>query len=729
MKPSAARLLLFSNTASYRRLAGIVAGVAVAVAMLLIMLGTYLHLPDRADRAAWATVPGTAVTATDGTLSDGVTPKFAESPGVILRHAGTDYLGSTPIDVVRVAATQDTAVTFPGSLAAPRPGEYYASPAMADLIASTPADELGDRYGTMIGELPPSTLKGPTQLAVLAGADWDQLTSLGNVDAVSDFATRSTRSDSTTYRLVIAIGSIALLVPITLLIGIVSQLGAAERRERFATVRLIGAGRKAIATLSGLEMGLASLAGAVAGIGLMYVLRPAAALIKVLGSESYLRDLTPSAGWMAVAALGIAVLGGLSAWWRTYRDDVGALGSSRERAEKRVTLARFIPLALGITMFAGATLTVNSQSAGGSLFALGLLGGFALTAFGIVFAGPWMTKVLAVLFTRTARTAPSMVAAGRLSRHPRATFRSVAGLVVAVFLVSMFAGSASVVSAIAKPTDVAGMISLDAVTAPVASTTDVAALVGALESTPGVTRAVMAYKGDGGGDVMTAADAAAVGLIPPAGAQAVEVNLSGALNENVGRTTSEPPVSVPAIDTSVPYDVIALTDGTDASIERARTTMVASGMVTSPPQTRATYADAGAMTMINELGVMAYIGMGIAVAISALALTVATIAAALDRKRTFGLLRLSGMPVRALRRVITTEAAVPLSVTLLASSGLGFLMAWLMIAALGSDASMGAPDARYWVAIAASLALGAAAITSSFGMVRRSTELTSTRFE
>lgn len=726
MKPSAARLLLFSNAASYRRLAGIVAGVAVAVAMLLILLGTYLHLPDREDRGAW--ISQEVTTGTQG--YDGAVALPAPGAGVILTRVGVDYLGLTPIDVVRVAATQDTQVAFPAGLTPPGPGEYYASPAMAALIASTPSDELGDRYGTMIGELPASTLKGSTQLAVLAGAKWDALAVLPGTTAVDQFATRGRHDDSTTYRLVIAIGSIALLVPITLLIGIVSQLGAAERRERFATVRLIGAGRKVIAALSGLEMGLASLVGAVAGVGLMYVLRPAAALIKISGAESFLDDLTPPPGWTAIAVLGVALLGGSAAWWRTYRDDVGALGSSRERAEKRATVARLIPLALGLGAFSVATLGESWLDP--TLFTFGLLGGFALTAFGIVVAGPWVTKVLAAFFTRNARTAPSLVAAGRLSRHPRATFRSVAGLVVAVYLVSMFAGLTSFLSSTATPREATGMISLDALVAPLSPEADAAGLVSLLESTPGVSRAVLVYGGDatsGYADLMTAKDAAAVGFAPPAGAEAVAVNMSTALYEATDRSSPETPSRVDAIDTAAPSQVIAVTDGDEASIERARTAMIASGSVSGAPYTRANLADAGNLTTINELGVMAYIGMGIAVAISALALTVATITAALDRKRTFGLLRLGGMPVRALRRVITTEAAVPLSVTLLGSAGLGFFVAWLMIGALGNGETMGVPDGRYWIAIVASLALGGAAIASSFGMVRRSTEVTSTRFE
>ena len=77
--------------------------------------------------------------------------------------------------------------------------------------------------------------------------------------------------------------------------------------------------------------------------------------------------------------------------------------------------------------------------------------------------------------------------------------------------------------------------------------------------------------------------------------------------------------------------------------------------------------------LIRGLAVLAYLGMFVAVAIAGLSLAVATASAILDRKRVLGLMRLMGMPVSVLRRIITREAAVPLLTVLLLSVGLGFL--------------------------------------------------------
>jgi hypothetical protein len=723
MNLAASRLIVLPHASAYRRLIGIVAGVAVATAMLFILLGTYLHLPDRADRVAWT--QQTSVTVRAPELDDRAIPR----DDAILLAMDRGLAFGEVFHVVTTAATPTTTVAFPGGLDAPQPSQYYASPAMQALIESVPRDQLADRYGTFAGYIPDDALKGSTQLLVLAGVDWASAAAAHNTSLVEGFETNGARDESISYRIIIAIGAIALLVPIVLLVGIVSQLGAAARRERFATVRLVGAGRKQVAALSALEMGLATLAGSVLGVAVMFALRPAAALIRFGGTESFVADLTPPA-WAIVATIaGVTALGAASAWIRTFRDDVGALSSTRERPEKRATAWRLVPIFAGL-----ASLTLSSTFATRiptAVAVLGILGGFALVAFGVIFAGSYLTRLLASVVRRLSRSAPSLVAAGRLGRHPRATFRSVAGLVVAVFIVSMFAGMSSVVDAAATPRDVPGALVPGVVMGELDQTAPDAAAVLALERMPGVERVIVAGHDDDwafGRIVLTEEEARALGALDVPESELVVLDAFSLIMAGTDREEPAAPQAF-AGAAPAPSSVFVLTDGSDGSVERARTALLLTGALTSTPLTRAEFADAGASQLLNELAIMAYIGMAIAVAISAIALAVATIASALDRKRTFGLLRLAGMPVGYLRRVIATEAAVPLAGMIAWSAGLGFLVAWLLVGALMPMGAMRAPDARYWLAMFASVGIGAVAITSSFGMVRRSTEVASTRFE
>jgi hypothetical protein len=61
---------------------------------------------------------------------------------------------------------------------------------------------------------------------------------------------------------------------------------------------------------------------------------------------------------------------------------------------------------------------------------------------------------------------------------------------------------------------------------------------------------------------------------------------------------------------------------------------------------------------------------------------VSTIAAILDHRRVLGLLRFMGMPVSTVRRVILAEAALPARHRLRLCTGLGFLVAWCVVAGL-----------------------------------------------
>ncbi len=56
-------------------------------------------------------------------------------------------------------------------------------------------------------------------------------------------------------------------------------------------------------------------------------------------------------------------------------------------------------------------------------------------------------------------------------------------------------------------------------------------------------------------------------------------------------------------------------------------------------------------------------------------------------------------------------------------------MAAVLIHTLGSGLFLTWPDPMYWWALAGSIALAAASVSGSFGVVRRSTEIASTRFE
>ena len=753
MRLAAARMIVFGAAGSLRRLLAIAAGVALGSAMVLVLLGAYAHMPERDDRVGWATPRGLYRTYTDA--GDLVLPASADDQVLVMNSA--DYVRGRAFERVTVATTAHSTVAFPSNLAPLRPGQYYASPALADLIARYPANELGQRYGEFAGVLPDTALRGPDQLIVLMADDWDHLVRDPNARVQTGLPTTGPHDGSLTFRIILGVGAVALLIPVALLVGIVSQLGAAARRERYATVRLIGAGRRAMALLAAVEMAAAALLGAVAGLGVAAALRPLARRLPINGATSFPGDLDLSAPLAAGALAAVVAVTTVIAWWRAYRDDDGALGATRERAEKPATWTRVILLVVGLAALTGATLMAQSPSANESLVFLGLVGGFAAITLGVVLAGSWLTRVVSAAFARRARGGSALVAASRLARHPRATFRSVAGVVVAVFIVSVLAGVSSSVKGIVASTERPGLIPLDAVVADVEPWSDPQAMVRAAQATPGVERAMVVWTasdagnssdaGDSGIDdgsaygadfsddvavydtVLSRDDAVALGIPDLPDSPWVSVDFYTMMAGDIFAQTPAPAAPGRAPDMTQAMYVVAMTDGTDATVDRARTALDVAGNTSAAPVTRPEFAGAGTLDTTYQMSLLAYLGMAIAVGISALTLTIATVAAALDRKRTFALLRLSGMPVRSLRRTVTIEAAMPLGVTLVASAGLGFAVALVLVTTLGHDLYLTWPDPLYWWALLAAVAVAAVAVGSSFGLVRRSTEIASTRFE
>ncbi|WP_458112304.1 FtsX-like permease family protein [Arthrobacter sp. R1-13] len=197
-------------------------------------------------------------------------------------------------------------------------------------------------------------------------------------------------------------------------------------------------------------------------------------------------------------------------------------------------------------------------------------------------------------------------------------------------------------------------------------------------------------------------------------------------------TTQPVPLSAAATDKVEglhPVVMMIDTDGSPEAMDRARTVLNSPGITAMPA---ASVADSKLQTgtlIVQGLAVLAYLGMFVATAIAGISLAVATASAVLDRARVLGLMRLMGMPVSVIRRIIAREAAVPLLAVLLLSIGLGFLVAWLMVTSIDDTYKVTWPTADYFMALGLSLLLALGAVTATFGLIRTNTAVTATRFE
>lgn len=744
------KLAITGSRSAYGRLAGIAGGVAVGVCLLLLLWGGANGLNARDDRGAWLREMGgspvsfPSEAASSSSSTGGATP--SEAPAPIPLTADTVLMRSNPVEVFRdrlinrrdFAALTSTAFTIPGVGTPPAPGEYYASPALQQLIETTPPNELGDRYGTFAGTIDDSALPGPDSLIVVTGSTEAELRNSGYASLVSGFTTDPYGGNASSYTTVLALGAIAVFFPVLLLISIVTGLGAAERRERFATLRLIGASPRVVSRIAAAETAIPSLIGAVFGVGLAVLLRPVAAQLQVNGTRMFVSDL--STGWGAgLSAVAVVVVASaLTAAHRTRRAGIGPLGVTQSAPEIPPRVRRLVPLLAGLTaMILAALLSRTANSLSAQLQTPLLLGGFVLILIGIVIAGPWLTMLVSRTGARRARSAAAVVALNRIQRTPAATFRAVSGLVIAVFVVSVFAGASSVIETQPTPTAVPGLphpTSLNATISTGHTAADATSTKDSLEQLPGIRHATIGY----GAAAFTEAnaerkihiksqDAPSLGFTTIPTADVVTLDMSFLESWT---TTPVPllPATTSTLDQLVPVAIMIQTDGTPEAIDRARTALNTSGITGTPGATPTDLELQSSARLVQGLAVLAYLGMVIAVVIAGVSLAVGTASAVLDRKKVLGLMRLMGMPASALRRIILGEAAVPLLTVLALSIGLGFLVAWLMVTGIDDSYKVTWPGVDYFIALGISLILALAAVTATFGLIQRNTTPTTTRF-
>lgn len=746
MNPVIARLALAGARSSAGRLAGIAGGVAIGVCLILLLWGAAQGLSDRDQRAAWLREEGkspfSAPAEVDGTMPEGEPQLIPLTAQTILVGRADDVFRDRLIQRRDIAATENSTVEIPGIGSAPRPGTYYASPALQELIEATPAEQLGDRYGTYAGTIDDTALAGPDSLVVITGATEDQLHPAMALARVSGFTSNPYGDNAATYATLMALGGIAVLFPVLLLISISTRLGATQRTERFATLRLIGATPRTVAGIAAAETALPALVGAVAGVAAAVVLRPVAAQVPVGESRLYVHDLAAGPVLSTAVVILVVAASTAAAARGTARAGIGPLGAARARPEPTPRPRRALPLVAGLVSMTAAAVLVPVEAPWGYVVVqLLLVLGFALTTVGLVVIGPWLTLLASRVGLARASSAAAVIAAGRIRSTPVGTFRAVSGLVVAVFMVSAFAGASSAVDQAELPPARPGLLLptsvyayLDEETEP-AEAQQVAAEIETLPRIPSTAvlydRPTPAAAAAGPYDsnvYLAAEDASGLGFEDPVtGPVAV-------FDDDFFTPWTEHPVSletasVQDMSSLQLFAVVINTDGTPEAVDRARTALNTSGVTSTPATSRSDVTATQTTRLIHSLSVLAHLGTFVAVTIAGISLALATGAAIIDRRRALGLMRLMGMPLSALRGIIVREAAVPLLSVLLLSAVLGFLAAWLVVESLHDTYSVSWPGPTYFATLGLSLILALVSVLMTFGLLRTHTSITVTRFE
>jgi hypothetical protein len=418
------RLTLRSGREALVRLIVTAAAVAIGVAILLAVAADFNAFRTTNNKACWECTQGSAVT-----LSETGQPRAAGRAE--LWNYGDDIYDGQTIERLDVAALGPGAPLPPGISRLPGPGQFYASPAMAALLRSVPRDELADRFpGVQVGTIGQAALTGPDELVIYSGRTAAQLAALPHTVQVSHIqAGPSKQVWSPYFRDAFVVGALAFLFPILILIGTATRLAAARLEQRYAALRLVGSTTRQISVIAAVDAVVSALLGVVAGLVLFTLLRPALAGTAITSARYFSSEVTLNATDYATVLVAVPVASALAALLSLRRVRISPLGVSRRITPPLPRIIRIIPLGAGVVLFGVGIIQTNRQQFS-PLALLGLL----VIMIGLVVAGPWLTGWAARLLGQTAAGASSLLAARRVSDNPRAAFRAVRGLVLAVFL-------------------------------------------------------------------------------------------------------------------------------------------------------------------------------------------------------------------------------------------------------------------------------------------------------
>jgi hypothetical protein len=711
------------------------AAVALGVGLLLAVLAGVNGLHAETDRGTWLDTSAQASRPTS--TSDR-----------LWWLSSTDQFGNQAIDRIDVAATGPNVPVPPGLSHLPGPGDYFASPDLTTLLRSEPANELRDRFpGRQIGTIGAAALPSPNSLIIVIGHTARQLSQApGAVEVgaiqrtpANCYACQNTIGSGPVLQFILVGGAVALLLPVLILIATASRLSAARREERFAAMRLVGATPHQISVVSAVEAVVAAVAGVAVGFALFSVLRPLLYHVPFTGAPLAEGDL--SLHWIDIvfAVIGVPVAAVVSARLALRRVQISPLGVKMRASSRPPRIVRIIPLLAGIAVLAYFDAAGKPGSNGGQL--LEMLVGFVLLLVGLVLAGPWFTTAGSRLMTKRANRPATLIAGRRLLDNPKAAFRFISGLVIALFVASAAIGA---LSSAAASSSGGGSAGKDTLAEPFCSfstsnchaSAEVPSVPGQvlaeLRTTPGVRSVTVVHESPSQAQQMNSfgvvacdqlAKTPAIGKCAP-GATVASIGyfLSNLLGHNShASSTVWPSAHLSAAKAArLPVDaVVVATNGSSSAIERTRTVLERAFPFQGTPVTVEALdpSTARLLAMIQDVTDVIIVA-SLIIASCSLAVNIA--AGLGERKRPFSLLRLTGVPTALLHRVVALESALPLLLVAAVSIVVGLVSAALYLhSQVGIAFSI--PGIAYWATVLGGLAASLAIIASTFPLLDRMT--------
>jgi hypothetical protein len=503
-------------------------------------------------------------------------------------------------------------------------------------------------------------------------------------------------------------------------------------------MRLVGATPHQVSVIAAVEASVAAVAGVAVGFALYVPLRLLLAHAQFTGAPLAPGDLSLTVTDILIVVVGIPIAAVASARAGLRRVRISPLGVTRRATPPPPGAVRMIPLVTGVALLAYFAIAGKPQ--GNTSQLLELVGGLLLILVGLMLAGPWLTKLGSQLMAARANRPATLIAGRRLLDNPGAAFRSISGLVLALFVTSAAIGALG--SIVASTSQVGGPGSADTVAVQFCGLTTSCdasnslrsvptGVLAELERVPGMRNAAVIHVDPSSAEQMNGVGVVSCGMLAktPAigkcapGAEVAAIGFFLGQNE----AAKSPALTVwPSADLStasirgLPVEaVVVTTDGSPSALERVRTSLVQAFPFQGPP----VVVDAISPSQLRLLAMIRNLTQVVVVAsliIAACSLAVNIAAGLSERKRSFSLLRLTGVPTAMLRHVVALESAVPLILVASVSIVVGLLAAALFLRSQ-LDFTFRLPGIAYWGTVVCGLAASLAIIASTFPLLSRMT--------
>lgn len=725
------------------------AAIAFGVVILLSFVSGVNGITSRVlERGNWVLYSYQG-TGTSAAAKEAQKPIEGVAPLRINPFAPADSLSAWRENDIRIVAmhkTGDTSPDFPG-FKTPAMGEYYLSPGLDKIARENPEENIGSRFGTTyLGVLPDSHTPSPDSLMAVRGSTSQEIAESqtqrqqpGGKDAYTDIYNTSPKgSNATSFDpitpMMLAFGATILLAPIVLFVAVATQLGSAQREQRYAALRLIGATRNQVNRVILFESFVATVAGIVLGSIIFFATRGWLQAFQFGGEHFWLEDLTVS--WWQYGAFSLITIAlSLFASWRAMRKvQTSPLGvARREKLNKRPRAWRVIPLAVGVSIFvwlsteAGVSWVRNNPQSVAPFAAI--MGGILLVTMGLMLAGSWLTSVLSRVAARFTARPTTLIAAKRIKEHSRHVFRSVGGVVLALFAGSFYLAAVSGVDVLSVDSIAKNgytQLKEDAIYIAEQSgkgfSKDMDQM---LARQPFVAAVATAYR-----KPFPSADMDPTTILSCADIQNFTTRTCsdgaadgyGAINFDAEPVKTPAPLATPTAEDQKVY-LVKLT--ANDQIDKLRTALAAYTKDTDEFVTIRTGERArkpAINPVIKDLADIAYVGIAITLFVAIASLIVSTIGGLIERRRSLFTLRLSGMTLGQMKRMVLIESLIPLISVSLLAAGTGVWVASTFLKTFSSTVRVHLSPI-YFIIIGSSLVAAVIGIWLILPAIKRITSL------